>query len=164
MIARSAVLISILAAVAGCGTEPDRDTSAAGDVEPAIQASVAAYSRSLQAGQVDSFAALFTDDAVLLPPNAPAVRGREGARSILAPMIFTEMRGTALEIENRGDLAVARGVYAFTGRLKAAPTIVRDTGKWVAVLRRQPDGTWLIATNVWNSDLPLAPSAPPTRR
>jgi ketosteroid isomerase-like protein len=164
VIARSAMLISILAAVVGCRTEPDRDTSAAGDVEPAIQASVAAYSRTAQAGQVDSFAALFADDAMLLPPNAPAVRGREGARSILSPMTFTELRSTAVEIESRGDLAVARGGYTFSGRMRDAPTPVRDTGKWVAVWRRQPDGTWLIVTNIWNSDLPLAPSAPPTRR
>jgi ketosteroid isomerase-like protein len=28
-------------------------------------------------------------------------------------------------------------------------------GKWFASYRKQPDGTWLLATDIWNMDAPM---------
>ena len=37
---------------------------------------------------------------------------------------------------------------------------VSDTGKYVEIWRKEPDGSWLIDQVIWNSDLPLAAPEP----
>ena len=37
-----------------------------------------------------------------------------------------------------------------------SPGPVKDSGKFVTVLRRQPDGRWLVAVDMFSSDLPAA--------
>jgi ketosteroid isomerase-like protein len=66
---------------------------------------------------------------------------------------------SADEIEGRGDLAYARGHYTMEGTPKAAGVpALREQGKFVEVLRRQPDGTWRYAVDMWSPNQP-APAA-----
>ena len=52
-----------------------------------------------------------------------------------------------------------RGAYSLTIQPEGAPESIRDTGKYIEIRRKQQDGSWLIAIDIWNSDLPL-PSEP----
>ena len=63
---------------------------------------------------------------------------------------------TAEEIEGHGDLAYARGRYTLdlTPKAKGAAP-VHDEGKFLEILRRQPDGTWRYAVDMYSSDLPV---------
>lgn len=36
-----------------------------------------------------------------------------------------------------------------------APGPVKDSGKYVEVRRRQADGRWLVAVDIFNSDVPI---------
>ena len=64
--------------------------------------------------------------------------------------------GSSDEIEGRGDLAYARGHYVLEGSPKArgAPRL-HDEGKFLEILRRQPDGQWRYAVDMCSSDVPL---------
>ena len=49
-----------------------------------------------------------------------------------------------------------------TGRFSARATVegmpeplVVEQGEYLTIFKKQPDGTWLIAIDIWNSDLPL---------
>jgi ketosteroid isomerase-like protein len=46
------------------------------------------------------------------------------------------------------------GTYTMTIVPPGAPGPVNDSGKYVEVRRKQSDGSWLIAVDIFNSDLP----------
>ena len=105
-------------------------------------------------------AGLYTDDAVVIPPNEPSVKNRAAIRTWLEnfPPI-TEFKFNNVKVEGRDDLAYVVGTYALTLAPPGAPGPVKDIGKYVEIRRRQPDGKWLIAVDIFNSDLPIP--APP---
>ena len=105
-----------------------------------------------------TWAALFLDDSVLNPPNEPAVKGRAAIRAWLErfPPI-TDFKLNNVKVEGRDDLAYVLGTYTLTIAPPGAPGPVKDSGKFVEVRRRQADGRWLVAVDIFNSDLPAAP-------
>jgi uncharacterized protein (TIGR02246 family) len=108
-----------------------------------------------------TWAALFLEDAVINPPNEPAVKGQAAIRAWLEkfpPM--TEFKLNNEKVEGRDDLAYLLGTYTMTITPPGAPGPVKDSGKFVTVLRRQPDGRWLCAVDMFSSDLPPPPPPP----
>jgi ketosteroid isomerase-like protein len=105
-----------------------------------------------------TWAALFLDDAVVNPPNEPAVKGHAAIRAWLEKFPpITEFQLNNLKVEGRGDLAYVLGTYTMTIIPTGAPEPVKDSGKFVTVVRRQADGRWLVAVDMFSSDLPAAP-------
>jgi ketosteroid isomerase-like protein len=106
-------------------------------------------------------AALYAEDAILLPPNRAAVQGRAAIQAWLeASPPVSNFQLKLLEIEGRGDLAYDRGTYSMTvNPAGAAP--IEERGKSILLWRKQADGSWKILRKIWNSDLPLpAPEKP----
>lgn len=102
-----------------------------------------------------SLARLYTHDAVAMPPHHPAVHGRAALEAFLGsfPRVSRFTFGIE-EIDGRADLAYVRGTYAMTIHPDGAPTAVDDAGKYVEIRKRQADGSWLIAIDIFNSDKP----------
>ena len=67
---------------------------------------------------------------------------------------MTEFKLNNEYVEGREDLAYVLGTYTMTIAPPGAPGPVKDSGKFVTVLRRQPDGRWLVAVDMFSSDLP----------
>jgi len=102
-------------------------------------------------------AEMYTDDAVVCPANEPSVNGRAAIRAWVESFPpITEHSVNNVQVEGRDDLAYVVGTYAMTVEPPGAPGPVKDTGKYVEIRRRQPDGKWLIAVDIFNSDLPIA--------
>jgi uncharacterized protein (TIGR02246 family) len=126
--------------------------------QAAIRATDTAFVTAADAGDAAGLAALYLADASLMPPNARAIQGREGIRKFwgaFADAYRINISVTAEEVEGRGDLAFSRGHYTLdlTPKAKgAAPA--HDEGKFLEILRRQPDGTWRYAVDMYSSDLP----------
>ena len=57
------------------------------------------------------------------------------------------------------DLAYLRGTYTMTFTIPGAAPI-DEQGKFLQIYRRQPDGSWEMAREIYNSDLPLPVPAP----
>jgi uncharacterized protein (TIGR02246 family) len=105
-----------------------------------------------------TWAALFLDDAVVNPPNEPAVKGRAAIRAWLEKFPpITEFKLNNEKVEGREDLAYVLGTYTMTITPPGAPGPVKDSGKFVTVVRKQPDGRWLGAVDMFSSDLPPPP-------
>lgn len=108
-----------------------------------------------------TWASLFLDDAVVNPPNEPAVKGRAAIRAWLEKFPpITEFKLNHEKVEGREDLAYVLGTYTMTITPPGAPGPVKDSGKFVTIVRRQPDGMWLCAVDMFSSDLP-PPQPPP---
>lgn len=108
----------------------------------------------------EGFAGAFTEDAVRMPPNEPLQQGRAAietwATTNWAPLTTIEYKQVALDIDGAGDIAYAQGSYSLTFEAPDVAGQVTDIGKFLVILRRQPDGSWLVSKSIYNSDAPLA--------
>src|SRR4029453_14652266 len=69
-----------------------------------------------------TWAALFLDDAVINPPNEPAVKGRTAIRAWLEKFPpITEFKFNNEKVEGREDLAYVLGTYTMTITPPGAP-------------------------------------------
>jgi uncharacterized protein (TIGR02246 family) len=123
----------------------------------AIEARGVAFAEATNAGQADAVAAMYADDAVLMPPDMPAVTGRDNIRATFAAMM-AQMPGMRLafevqDVSANGPLAVERGAWVIT---TTAPdgTSSEMRGKYLVAWHRI-DGEWMLAWDIWNNDAPM---------
>jgi ketosteroid isomerase-like protein len=112
--------------------------------------------RAVNAGNIDSNLAVLTQDVVMMPPGEGVLNGSAAVRSWLQGMhdqFAINLRYIQSQVDVVEDWAIERytGVATITSKKGGAP--VEDRIKGIHIYRRQPDGNWLIAQDVWNSDL-----------
>ncbi len=116
------------------------------------------FTTHLNMGHGDVVAGMYTDDAVVMAPNMPAATTRDAIKALFGE--FTGMKAqltlTAQSVSADGPMAVERGTYSVTMTPPGAKAPMTDTGKYVVVWR-QVDGKWMLAQDIWNSDLPAMP-------
>jgi uncharacterized protein (TIGR02246 family) len=102
----------------------------------------------------EGMAELYTQDAVVMPPNHPVVRGKKEMLDFMRafPRV-TRAEFQVDEIDGYGDIAYVTGRYAMTLQPEGAPKPIDDRGKYIEIRRKQPDGSWLLARDIFNSDL-----------
>jgi ketosteroid isomerase-like protein len=110
------------------------------------------------ANDAGKFASYYTADALFDAPGAPAVKGQAAIRDAFkqlnsAPGFGLEWRILKSKVADSGDLAYTTGTY----QLKL--TGGGETGKYVTVWVKQPDGTWRVTDDIFNSDEPPPPPA-----
>jgi hypothetical protein len=103
-----------------------------------------------------------------MPTNGKMVVGRDSIRSWLAEGLAMGTYALDLMVENvvaNGPIAVESGRYtlAFTPGANAPMPAFADTGKYMVHWHMVGD-QWLIAEDIWNTDIPLPPPPPPARR
>ncbi len=153
------ILGSLLLAtmVAGCGAEAGVTDAAAplsSADEAAIRQSAADFVAAALANDADAMANLYTEDAVAMFPNEPAVVGKDAIRNRLGADTYEAFTLAVTAVEGRGDLAYSRGTYTIRFQPGSEGDFIDDTGKWLVVQRKQADGSWLNIADIYNSDLP----------
>ncbi len=130
----------------------EADVEALKDLEETV---VAAF----KAGEIDPLAALYPEDVVVLAPNQPALVGKDAVLAWLQGLYdqFTvdEFTSPVEEVVVAGSLAFSRGTFAWLLTPKAGGEPVADSGNFIVIWRRAPDGSWKRARVIWNSDNPL---------
>jgi len=130
----------------------------------AIAAQNARYVRYANANQVDSVLALYTPDAVLLPPDMPAAIGRDSMRAryaaIIAPGGIVALTPANLTVN--GPIAIERGNWTYVVPAQGKTPAMHLAGKYL-VHWHNVDGQWLFAEDMWNSDAPMPPAPPAPR-
>ena len=146
-----AVLIGALAGIA----------DAAPSDEAAIRAQTMAWEKAYNAGDAKGVAAQYAEDALLLPPGAPAVRGRAAILAFFTSDIAaTKAAGAVFVIDPKTDVGVSGNMGWESGTYKAtAKGAVVESGKFLSVSRKK-DGKWLYIRDTWNADAPPAAPAP----
>ena len=104
-------------------------------------------------------AALYSENAVVLPPNAERIAGRENIQKMWQSWVdagLTDLALTPVEVEESGDLAYEEGTYSV--KVPAADgQPMQDVGKYVVVWKKGPEGTWRLHRDIWNSNQAPAP-------
>lgn len=158
---RLAIIILALGAAFGIwraiGRAPNRVAAAPDSDLQAIQKLHQQDIDATLAHDPQALADLFTDDAVLLEPGAPAVIGK--------PAILAENKKDSLEHPNTKivsykpeikDLQVVDGWAfewdTFEGSYKESDKaeVKSFRAKALRILRKQPDGSWKFARVMWN--------------
>jgi ketosteroid isomerase-like protein len=136
---------------------------AASDPKAAFNAGTAEWAAAYNAGEPDRIVALYSEDAIVMPPDAPSVTGDAALRSFLADDIATTKKaGLTLiingddEADTSGDLGWHRGTF----KVVNAGGGSMGTGKFLEIWQRQ-QGKWRITHDIWNNDAAPAPPAPP---
>jgi uncharacterized protein (TIGR02246 family) len=124
----------------------------------AIRRMTMAWVNAATAKDVEGMVVGFADDASLLPPNAPLAAGKEAIRTVWSelverPGLSESTEVTKVEVSSRGDMGYVVGTSEGTWN-DPEGNRVTDRGKWVAVYKKQPDGTWKCVLDIWNSDQP----------
>ena len=138
-------------ALSGCQGVSTRLADADRD---AIHMAVDNFTKAMLAGDFATAAGYYTEDGMMLPPNAPVIQGRAAIQSFLAgfPKIVAFKQDIA-ELEASGRLAYARLTYTLTMTPPGAKAPLNDNGKIIIIMRKQTNGTWLTTRGIWNSDL-----------
>lgn len=148
--------------VVGCTSQnkSTADTRAA-DQEAVRQADMA-WSATAEGMQMEAFYGYFLDDAAVMASNEPAAKGKEAIRAMMdtyfaLPGFSVKWAVSDVVVANSGDFAYSVGSYDLTMSAPSGAPMA-DHGKYVTIWKKQADGNWKVALDMFNSDVPL-PSA-----
>jgi ketosteroid isomerase-like protein len=146
------LLLACALAFAGCAPKaPAADSGA--DVA-AVESAAAGWERAYNDKDADAVAAIYAQDAQLLPDGAPAVKGRAAIREHYANEIATAWAKISVISDANG----AAGDWAWRSGRWSVETAPPVSGKYLQVWHRTAEG-WRLHRDISNSDAP--PEAPP---
>jgi len=149
-----AIVGTALVLATGC---TPKDTKAAD--EQAIRDTDAKWSQSSVAKDLDGVAAVYSDDAKLLPSDMAMINGKPAIKAMWADMLKTsdKIAWKAVTVEASGDLGYVVGTYELDSKDAQGKPIV-EIGKMSEIFKRQPDGSWKAIVDMFSPDAP--PPAP----
>ena len=150
----STVFVSLLFLVsASCTTAQQENANIHDAIVAAEQQFMTAF------GQSDdvALAALYTEDAQLMPSNSDFVSGNEAVRAFwksVFDMGIISAKLETLEVEGMGDTAYEVGKYT----MFVEGEQVADSGKYL-IIWKMVDGQWKLHRDIWNTSMPAQPQS-----
>ena len=153
------VLLALFACVGHvAGVFADSGSSKANAKDELLQADVA-FAKTVGVENKDAFFGTFLSDAALLAPQQPIAEGAGAVGAVFQGMFGLPGFGltwqpTRAEVASSGDMGYTIGTYElkFDGQ---DGTPVVDSGKYMTVWKKQADGSWKVAVDMFNTSLPM---------
>jgi uncharacterized protein (TIGR02246 family) len=127
-----------------------------GDIRDKIDEANKAFLKAFNKGDLTEAMKVYTDDAIILPPNAEIMKGRDAITAFwqgALDMGVKEAELETVEVSQMGeDTACEIGKYV----LKIQPEGIEeftDKGKYLMIWKNI-DGSWKWDMDAWNSSLP----------
>ena len=114
---------------------------------------------ALSQGDLESVMAVYSDDVISMPPNQPPLHGKAAVRSMWESVLegfSIDSTVSVEEVEVAGAWAFERGTYKMTLKPKGGGELIEDEGKYLDIVRQQPDGDWKYARVSWSSSRPAS--------
>jgi ketosteroid isomerase-like protein len=126
------------------------------------------WSKAAESKDLEKTVAYYSDDAIVLPPNAASATTKQAIRNawkdlLGSPGLVVTWKATRVELGKSGDMAWVSGTYELTMRNSIGRPI-NDRGKYLEVWEKQADGKWKCGADMWNSDLPASATAPAEKK
>ena len=123
----------------------------------------AQWSKAAAAKDLEQTVAFYSDDAIVLPPNATRAATKETVRNVwkdvlAAPGLVISWKPSKVKLGHNGAMAWVSGTYELIMN-DASGKPINDRGKYLEVWEKQADGNWKCAADMWNSDLAVSPPA-----
>lgn len=160
VVKKISLLLAAGALALACSPPADRsggeaeDATAQADARAALEEVVADWDAAMSAGDLDALMATYGPDPFALPPGGEPARGTQAVRELWQGfMAQGELRTEDRVVKSwvSGDLAGAWGTYTLTITPEEGGPI-EDAGKFMFIAKRQADGSWKSAGNIWNSN------------
>ena len=124
----------------------------AGSRETEYAAFPKAWEKAYNSGDASAVAAMYGEDGMRMPPDAPIVKGRAAIEAYIAEGMKQGLAGVKIEtVESHvgEDMAHARGTFESID----ADGNSLGSGKWVS-FSKHVGGKWQIQFDIWNFDAP----------
>jgi ketosteroid isomerase-like protein len=123
----------------------------------------AQWSKAAAGKDLERTVAYYSEEAVVLPPNATSAATKETIRNVwkdvlAAPGLVITWKPIKVKLGSSGDMAWVSGTYELTMNDPSGKP-ANDRGKYLEVWEKQPDGNWKCAADMWNSDLATSATA-----
>lgn len=101
-----------------------------------------AYAGASEAGDAEAMSRLYTEDAMLLTPGKPPIKGPQAIQEYYREDLGDgyKLIINVLDIQELGDTACGVGTYETED----------EKGNWINVVKRQSDDSLLIHRECWN--------------
>jgi uncharacterized protein (TIGR02246 family) len=146
------VLISVIITFLSAGCDNDSDIQK--DINEIEQISNN-RAEAFRLGDASGISQYFTSDGIIMPPETPFKSGREAIEKYYNEIFMNydrELNSYYEEVIISGDMAVGRGVAEVKLISLKDGEISFSSSKYINILERQNDGTWLTTHDIWNSD------------
>lgn len=127
------------------------------EINALLDQNVAAWN----ANDAAAVTATFADDGIMMEPNMPAVEGKQAILAWYEALLKENVAKCTLaplETQVAGDWGYQRGNYTGTFTERSG-RVVELAGKYLDIVKRQPDGSWKIYRGMLNSNVPLPGTA-----
>jgi uncharacterized protein (TIGR02246 family) len=126
------------------------------DIRKEIKNTNLKFAEIFARGDAAGIAALYTPDAHLMPPDAPAMRGTDAIEAFWQGAMKMGIKTATLETieveSSGGDLATEIGQFTL-GIDAPGGGRVEQSGKYV-VLWKRDGGVWKLQADIWNGNAP----------
>lgn len=150
-------LLSVIILLTACQTMKGPSQAVA---HQGIRSSVIQYQDAVNKGDLDSLLATYTQNAIQVAPNEPAIVGAQAIRNRAEgnhAIYNYELSSNIEDIQVSGKLATLRASFSETMSLKSDPSDSNTTtGIWVLLFHQQDDSSWKIYTEIWNDEKPIS--------
>jgi uncharacterized protein (TIGR02246 family) len=156
---RYLILLPVLmVALTGCPKKADVEAE-----RTALRQADADWAKTVAEKNVDGFVSYFTPDGVVMAPNMPAANGVDAIRTWVStnmsmPGFAVTWEATSAEVAASGDIGYTVGNFTYQMTMPDG-TPLNDSGKYATIWKKQADGTWKVAVDVFNSENPMTPPA-----
>ena len=126
----------------------------------AFTATTDAFHQTLRDNDLPRFMSYVDHSAVIAPPGEPILRGKGNIEKWYKDFLAT-YRTASLQLSDKENFvgvewAVEFGHFDWTLQPTSGGVTMIDHGTYIQVWRRQADGSWRFAREVWNNSPELA--------
>ncbi len=160
----AAALALVSAFVPGCGPRPQPAPDTREADAAAIREADLAWSQANEVEGLERAMSFYLDDAIMLPPKRPMAIGKNAIREASEAMglgsanFSVQWQPTKIEVARSGDIGYAIGNWEGT-RINSAGNHVPVKGKYVEIWKKQADGSWMVAADMFSPDSPPEPGS-----
>ncbi|UCD37000.1 MAG: DUF4440 domain-containing protein, partial [Fidelibacterota bacterium] len=118
-----------------------------------LEETITAFYAAINTGETVERARFFSDDALILPNGGNPIHGREAIRNMFAAgqdALFRIRDREVLDMNISGDLAYTVNAYDYAYYTPDEEPVWYPT-KNIHIWKRQPDGSWQLHADLWNS-------------
>ncbi len=157
MRSRQRGIASLVLLLVSTGTAIGQKSSKA---EDSVRAADAAWLKAYEAKDVDKSVDFLDENASMLAPNTPIATGKTAIAKLIASELALQdsqlrWHPDKAGVARSGELGYTSGIYDWSFKDKSGK-VVSDTGKYLTVWKKQPDGKWKVLFDTYNSDNPPA--------
>jgi ketosteroid isomerase-like protein len=141
---------------------PSEKVGGTKSVEQHLRELDAEWGKAAAAKDIERTIAYYSDEAIVLPPNAATAATNQTIRNVwkdmlASPNLAITWKPDKVQIANSGDMGWVSGTYELTMN-NASDKATNDHGKYLEVWEKQTDGNWKCRADMWSSDLPVSQS------